>query len=585
MSTQNIVNVQITREIPAITSVGFGSLLFVAEAETVGGGARIRSYASVAEVALDFPDESPALVASQRYFGQALRPERLYIGLKADDETYVQALTAIRLVNDDWYALAIESPDAADIEAVSDYVQALTKLFVAATADANVIDPGSSGDIASVLLGKTNWRTAVLYSTDAATNFPAVAWAGSMLPMAPGSATWAFKQLTGILPDRLKSFQLAAAEDKRATVYVRIAGQNVTLEGQTSEPGNFADIVRGTDWLRYTMSERIFSQLAAAPKIPYVGGDAIIEQLIRGVLDQAVQRKVIAPNYSVRVPPAEQQQPADRAARRYRDVTFSATLAGAVHGVEVRGVVVVDGTSAGVAEPPAPEPPPPGGYTVNAAASPLVAVGHQADVTTDGSFSVDAEASALVVAPQAAEIESIIAGSFTITAGAQDGTEFITDEFTESSVTVAGDGEDLFFFNNAMAYWSFPSVNIPQGATIASANLAIRTGDAQGTPFTNFVVAGNAAADPALPSDSVLPSAWSATTATQTVTISSTPAAVNNIDVTAIVQEIVNLGGYTGNRMQFRGAFNPNTGRVVQFLDYDDSPAFAAVLTVNYSPE
>lgn len=580
MSTQNIVNVQITREIPAISAVGFGALLFLAEAETVSSGERIRQFGGLAEVMLSFTEEHPAAIAAQRYFGQSLRPERLYIGLKADDETYAEALTAIRLVNDDWYALAIESPDAADIEAVSDYIQALPKIFLAATADAGVIDPGTSIDIASVLLGKANWRTGVLFSTEAADNFPAVAWAGDMLPRPPGSATWAFKQLAGILPDRLKSFQLAAAEEKRATVYVRIAGQNVTLEGQTSEPGNFIDIVRGTDWIRYRMSERIFATLSAAPKIPYVGGNAIIEQLIRGVLDQAVRLRVIAPNYAVSVPPAERQSPNDRAERRYSDVTFSATLAGAVHGVEVRGVVVVDGVAAGVAETPPPPPPEPTDYTVSVAQGALVATALPASIVLGSKVNVDL--GELVMEPQQATIASVVEGSFPITNSNQDGTEFVTDELVEDSVTVAGDGSEFFFLDDAVAFWSFNGVNIPQGSDISEATLTVTVGDASGT-LTNFTVHGQAAANPAAVGETNKPSGWSLTTASAVTTLPSS--GEHAIDVTSIIQELVNLSGYAGDRVNLRGEFNPNTGRVVDILDYATSPSAAAVLTVTYTPE
>lgn len=338
--SQTIVDVQITREIPVVTQIGFGSLLFVGEKATVNSEERVRSYGNLAEVLDDFADSSPVYTAAVRYFGQQLRPESFIVGLKADAESYTTALTAIRDQNDDWYAVAIQSASDANIEAVSDYIQALPRLFLAASASGGIIDSLVDNDIASTLLAKGNWRTALIYSSQAA-EFPQVAWAGGMLPRDPGSATWAFKTLTGITPDLLNSGQRSAATGKRASVYINVAGNNVTLEGYTFEPGNYIDVVRGTDWLAQRMSERIFAQLVAQPKVPYINGDAVIEQEIRAQMDVAVQRSVIAPGYTITVPPASEQDPNDRGNRRYRNITFRATLAGAVHGVEIRGVVTV----------------------------------------------------------------------------------------------------------------------------------------------------------------------------------------------------------------------------------------------------
>lgn len=339
--SQTIVDVQITREIPVVTQVGFGVMLFVVEAATVDPATRVKSYANIQEVAVDFDTIDEAYKAAQRYFGQELRASNILIGRKATAESYVEALNEIRDINDDWYALAIESRDPAIVESVSDYIQALPRLFLAASDDANILDGSVTSDIASVLLDKTNWRTAVIYSSTAANNYPEVAWAGGMLPRAPGTATWAFKSLSGISTDQLNSAQRDAARNKRATVYINIAGNNVTSEGQVAEVGNYIDIVRGTDWLAQRMSERIFAQLSSRPKIPYIGGGAVLEQEIRAQLDIAVERNVVAPGFVVDVPLASAQSPNDRGERRYRNITFTATLVGAVHGAQIRGVVTV----------------------------------------------------------------------------------------------------------------------------------------------------------------------------------------------------------------------------------------------------
>lgn len=339
---QNIVDVQITRDIAVIPQQAFGVLLFVVEVPVVTS--RVNSYENLAEVENDYAVDSPAHVAGQRYFGQQLRPARLKIGQKAPGETYLDALQAVREIDDDWYAIAIESPTGNS--SISDYTQSVGRLFLSVSDDLGVLDASESDDYASQTLGKANWRTAVMYHS-APASLPQVAWAGAVLPTEPGTSTWAFKRLSGIATDKLNSAQRAAAQNKRVTVYIAVAHSPLTYEGQTSDLGMFIDVVRSIDWLKNLISTRIFSMLASSPKIPYIGGDAFIEQMIRASLDLAVSRNVIVSNYSVSVPPAHLQSPSDRAARRYRDVNFEVQITGAIHSVAVRGTIFIDGVAPG----------------------------------------------------------------------------------------------------------------------------------------------------------------------------------------------------------------------------------------------
>lgn len=345
-SVLEYVDVTITREIEAVTRVGFGTLLFIGETDDGQGepkqGAIVRTYGDLDEVAEVFDTTDPEFLAAQAYFGQEERPERLYIGFKASGDSYSDAINDIVAVDDDWYAVAIQSRDQSDIEAVAANINARFKLFLAATADDDVKDGTIDTDVASVIFDSTFDRTSVFYHTEAGDDvYPEVAWAGLMLPKDPGTATWAWKQLSGIPTDSFSSSERAALEDKRATYYTMVAGNPITFEGQTGQLGVFIDIIRAQDWLTFRIAEDMVARLATAPKIPYVGGDAIIEELLRNRLDIAVDRGVIAEGFEVTVPPAEDQQVSDRADRIYRNVTFRAQLTGAVHRIEIRGTLTV----------------------------------------------------------------------------------------------------------------------------------------------------------------------------------------------------------------------------------------------------
>lgn len=339
------VDVQITRQIETVSRVGFGSALFIGTSDEGTGSAKqgsvVAEYTNFEAVSDVFAEDDPEYKAAQVYFGQQIRPDRMFIGFKESDQTFVEALELINDVESDWYAVVIDSRDSTEIENMAANIQARDKLFLAASDEAAILDDQDDTDLASTLLDNTYSRTALFYHSDAANIFPEMAWAGLILPQDPGSATWAWKTLSGVTSDTLTGAERNTLESKRATYYVTVAGNNITFEGQTSEPGLFIDIIRGTDWLKYRIAEDVVARLAAVPKIPYVGGGEILEAIIRNRLEIAVDRQLIAEDYTVTVPPASEQQVTDRANRVYKDITFNAQLTGAVHRVEVRGVLTV----------------------------------------------------------------------------------------------------------------------------------------------------------------------------------------------------------------------------------------------------
>lgn len=437
----NYVDVQITRQIEAITRVGFGTLLFIGETDDGEGdpkqGGKVVEYSNFDAVAAVFDPADPEYQAAQAYFGQEMTPERLFVGFKGDAEGYDDAIDEIAADNNEWYAVAIESKVESDILAVAANIQARDKIFLAHSDDSGIPDPDEEGDVASQLMDNSYNRTGLLYHSqhselcteavvtvdeaedgfeyrisiedpdtgdiadytyvatetdavgDIATElatlvdedelvsatadgadvtvtaadvsepfkvsiskkmsvsrtfpdiYPQCAWAGLMLPKDPGAATWAYKTLSGVPVDKLNTTERNAIAGKRASYYVMTAGNAHTFEGAVSELGLFLDIIRATDWIRFRLAEDIFARLTSVDKIPYIGGDAVIEQLIRARLDIAVDREVIADDYTVTVPPAAEQTASDRADRVYSEVKFEATLAGAIHKVKVRGVLTV----------------------------------------------------------------------------------------------------------------------------------------------------------------------------------------------------------------------------------------------------
>ncbi|MDR1438942.1 MAG: DUF3383 domain-containing protein, partial [Clostridiales bacterium] len=182
---------------------------------------------------------------------------------------------------------------------------------------------------------------------DAKEQYPEAALIGKMLGWRPGEATWMFKRLDGISPVHFND-QAASVElinSKHYMTYVSKHGLNVTTGGYVTS-GEYADVVLGVQWMQSSMELRIFNLLASSPKVPYDnGGIALIAAQVDAALKEATRAGVIRRmgggmgDYAVSIPNVEDIDPADIAGRVLRDITFSATLAGAVHGAKIRGTV------------------------------------------------------------------------------------------------------------------------------------------------------------------------------------------------------------------------------------------------------
>lgn len=347
MSLRDIVDVQITRETTAVSRVGFGTLLVIGEHAVFGE--RIRFYQSTDAALTDgFDASDPEYKALAAAFSQQPRPRQVAIGRKTAEEDWTDALVAIAAENNDWYGLAITDRDEAAVLEVAAWVETQRKLFGTATQDAETLEV-TTGDIGAQLAALNYARTFTMYHPDANNVFPEAAWFGKQLPTDPGSTTWKFKSLAGVVATQLTATQRTNADNKNVNTYEPIGGVDITREGVVAER-EFIDVIRGVDWLEARMTERIYSRLVNLPKIPYTdAGVQVIEAEIRAQLEQAVARQVIAPPdidtgadaFTISVPRVSTIPFNDRAMRRLPDVTFRATLAGAIHSIEIRGTVTV----------------------------------------------------------------------------------------------------------------------------------------------------------------------------------------------------------------------------------------------------
>ncbi len=270
------------------------------------------------------------------------------------DSNLVAEVSSIEALNSEWYGLILaDAPSSARIIALANFVETLEKIFGATSHDTKIGDPGSTTDVAYLLNAAQLFRTFVIYSGDQG-QYAAATWMGNGFPFAPGSQTWAFKPLSGVVFDVLTSGFQTAADAKSCNYYISIASTPITNGGEgvggRMASGEYIDVIRGRDWTVARLRERIFGLLVNARKVPFTqaGIDAVVLQVEAQMLE-GIGATYLSPDvpegqdkpYIITAPAVADVSDADKIARLLPDVAFEAGLAGAIHATRINGSISV----------------------------------------------------------------------------------------------------------------------------------------------------------------------------------------------------------------------------------------------------
>ena len=249
-------------------------------------------------------------------------------------------LAAIRAYDADWYGLLLDDSSDAVITAAAAWAEAQTVILFVNPSDSEIKSGSVSDDVGSDLQTAGYNRTVPLYHGKPA-QCAAAAWAGRMLPKAPGSATWANKSLAGVDKSPLSDSDRGVLRGKNVNYYVDVKGIGFTLDGRAAS-GRYIDITHGIDWFDARVSERIVALLANNDKVAYTDkGIELVRAQVLGQILEGISATLIdgAAPYSVTVPKVADINPNDRTGRVLPDVKFSFVLQGAVHKVLIYGTV------------------------------------------------------------------------------------------------------------------------------------------------------------------------------------------------------------------------------------------------------
>jgi hypothetical protein len=252
-------------------------------------------------------------------------------------------LAAIHAADPDYYAILIpEGASSAVAAAAAGWVETGRRILVLQTADALAWDSSSVADIAFVLKAAGYTRTSVwgYPHLGLATGQLAAALLGRCLPLDPGSITFAHKELAGVTVVSLTETQQAAIEGKNGNHYTEIGDGGNTFPGKVAE-GEWIDVIRDIDRSFDRMQTAVLSVLRSSNKIPFTDdGIDTVGNALRGALRADVTDGIYS-TFAVTTPAASAVSSADKAARSLTGVTFTATLAGAIHLTTITGTVSV----------------------------------------------------------------------------------------------------------------------------------------------------------------------------------------------------------------------------------------------------
>lgn len=351
-----VVDVVIERKTSTPSMASFSEHLVVSEFETnslktaFSESHRVEQFGSLDDVAeAGFTADTFVYKACQAQFSQSPHIKTIYVGYKKADETWVEALSAIKAENNEWYAVTVGTRKVSDQQAIATWIQSNEKLCILATGDKTVIDE-ETGDIGAYLKTNSIDRVAVIYhpnclsEEEGAINendpVPEACWFGKMLTKQPGSATWALKTLQSLSVYDLGEGQVTKCRNKNVNTYLSCAGIPITQEGQVGS-GEYIDVVHGCDWLKARIQNLVFGVIVNQDKVPYTdAGVQMIVTPLKQALSEAVTYGILS-EYDVEYPAVADISATEKGKRFLPDVNFTGVLAGAIHSTRINGVVTL----------------------------------------------------------------------------------------------------------------------------------------------------------------------------------------------------------------------------------------------------
>lgn len=370
MTTQNLNNIISISEYVSPLSAPrstFNQLLVIGTAGVISTTERLREYTTAADMLTDgFISTDKEYLAAVNYFSQTPAPTTLWVGAQGTSpaESCLEAITACRTANSEWYVGICLEADSSDHLAIAAYIESATptSIYAYTTSDADCITNAGT-DIGTQLKALNYKRTIGQYSTYTKAYLPMVAIMGYAMGANNGLAnsayTLMFKGEVGITVEDLTSTQVTNLSNHNLNVYLNYANYYNIFQKGVMANGYFFDEIINLDMLRNDLQLNLMDQLYQSTKIPQTdAGQNILLMACDNACELAVARGFIAPGtwtgttvlnlrygdtltkgYLSQSQSYSEQSTADREARKSMPIYVAIKEAGAVHQV-VCGVYV-----------------------------------------------------------------------------------------------------------------------------------------------------------------------------------------------------------------------------------------------------
>ncbi len=257
------------------------------------------------------------------------------------DASIATALNTLLAATTEFYGVIPTFTGKAEMVLAAAWAESNKKLLMYQTFD-SAVPLATASNIMLTLQASSYDHTVGIWHHDSS-QFAHAAWMGSAFPYTPGSENWAYMTLSGVSASPatvLSETGVSNIETAKGNYYRAYRNLSFTRLGFAAS-GEYADVVRGIDWLQARMQENLVNLLANNLKIPFTdAGLTLVANVLNGVLLQGVTNGLlVAGSPVVTVPLASAISAEDKAARQLTGVTFSANLAGAINYVVVNGSV------------------------------------------------------------------------------------------------------------------------------------------------------------------------------------------------------------------------------------------------------
>jgi len=301
LSLNGIVDVTVTINPISIIRSNFDLGLIIGTSTVISTVDRLKIYNNLTEMKNDgFLVTDAEYLAAEKYFAPTPKPKKIAIG-RWDDvipESALEAVTACREKNDEWYSCTVCGAEKSDIISIAAYIESIypESTFFYTTSDADII-PKTAGNVMETLQDDLYARTHGQYSTidDAVTSIMGVAL-GSNTKTVNSAYTLAYKQEIGVTPENLSESNITAILEQNGNVYITRGGTyNIYQQGKQANGQSFDEIIN-LDMFVNDIKTAVINVLTTLPKVSQTdNGVAIITSAITEACDKMASIGFIAP--------------------------------------------------------------------------------------------------------------------------------------------------------------------------------------------------------------------------------------------------------------------------------------------------